>query len=93
MAHAAIYAQNLKKSVNLMNETCDNYEDSLWRRSEEFADFLTIYDMYVITAKELEKITNASYRLYKDSKFFYELKYLIGDGHYDSLMRDFIKLI
>jgi len=66
-------------------EHCEDiFKDDL----DIFKDVLEGLDLQ-INNDNLEKISEISYRIYKDSKFFYELKDHLGNGSYDQFIRDF----
>jgi hypothetical protein len=63
-----------------------------WDHTEGLGKFCTFHNLK-ITNSTLESAVDAVYRLYKDSKFFHELKGKIGDTKYENLVNDVIKVI
>lgn len=68
---------------------CTNKCEDIFKYDiDNFKSILEELDLH-ITNKNLERIQQISYRLYKDSKFFYELKEHLGKGTYEQFIRDF----
>lgn len=67
----------------------DEYMTAYLEHIEEFKDALYGADVF-ISNHNIELIEKFSYRLYKDGKFFYELKRLLDDSNYaySNLMQD-----
>lgn len=91
---AFIYAQNLKNSLNLLKDFGIDRDDALFNKTKEFKKFLKIHNVPV-TINTIEMLIDYSYRLYKDSKFFYELDELITEtgSNFNDLMNDFQSLV
>lgn len=47
---------------------------------------------FQVSNKNVNRVADYAYRLYKDSKFFYELRDFLGDSDYDNLLNDLNKL-
>lgn len=65
---------------------------ALLDHTDNFTKFLNTHNIQ-INNQNLFKVINYSYRLYKDSKFFYELQEELGERKYNELIKRFIKLI
>ena len=63
-------------------------EDIFKEDLDTFKNILEFLDIQ-ITNENLDRIWELSYRFYRDSKFFYELRDFMHDGTYDQFIRDF----
>ncbi len=57
---------------------------------EKFGAFLELSQVQ-ISNRNVSRVADYAYRLYKDSKFFYELKGHLGDSEYHNLIEDLSK--
>lgn len=89
---ASAYFKTLYLSLRDVYET-PGVERSyaLWE-PEELGKFLN-YHMTLVDNQNLNKVKDAIYRIYKDSKFFWELEELIGKTDYKWLMSEFCKIV
>ena len=67
-------------------------EDSLINNVENFKKFVSLHNIK-INNDNLEILPDINYRIYKDSKFFYNLGYEIGKNKAEQLFIDWLKLI
>lgn len=78
---AIMYLQALKNFPEVYNDIIDR-DQAIFHSMDEFKTFLK-YIGANITLNILERVAEYAYRLYKDSKFFYELKEELGSEYND----------
>jgi len=92
MTAASAYFKTLKLSLTDVYKLPPiNRNNALWE-PELLGKFLN-YHMTLVDNQNLKKATNGIYRLYKDSKFFYELEELLNKTDYEWLMNEFSKIV
>lgn len=90
---SAFYYMNFL--VGTMPQTYNKSLEYLSSYTEYIDEFKEVLEQSGVSINNtnIELIQSLSYRLYKDSKFFYELKEHLGKGTYESFIEDFEYII
>jgi len=91
MTAAALYFKTLNPLPDVYKSAIVERTYAIWEH-EGLGKFLN-YHITLVDNQNLKKATYGSYRVYKDSKFFFQLEELMPKSDYEWLIDEFSKIV